>query len=53
MQINKNWHLANKMLKNPTLDQRIKWHLEHAKNCFCREMPEKIKEGIKRRGPKI
>lgn len=42
--INKDWHLANKMPKKPTLDQRIKWHLEHAKNCKCRPLHGKILE---------
>ncbi|MFA4996158.1 MAG: hypothetical protein WC536_03405 [Patescibacteria group bacterium] len=47
--INKEWHLANKMPKNPTLEHRMEWHIEHAKNCFCRPMPEKIAEEIKKR----
>jgi hypothetical protein len=42
MKINKEWHLKNKMPKNPTLDERIKWHLEHQKNCTCRSIPEKL-----------
>lgn len=48
--INKEWHLANKMPKNPTTDQRIKWHLEHAKKCKCRPLHGKILEVIKDRG---
>jgi len=40
---NKTWHQANKMRKNPTLEQRIKWHLEHSKNCNCRSLTEKLK----------
>lgn len=40
--INKEWHLAHKMPKNPTLDERVEWHIEHAKHCTCREMPESI-----------
>jgi hypothetical protein len=35
MPINKNWHLKNKMPEKPTPKQRLKWHLEHAKNCDC------------------
>ena len=50
MKINAKWHLANKMPKNPTLDQRVKWHLEHAKNCVCRPLGGKILEEIKKRG---
>lgn len=48
--INADWHKANRMPKNPTLDQRIAWHLEHAKNCNCRPLEGKILEEIKKRG---
>ncbi len=50
MPINAEWHNAHKMPKNPTVDQRIAWHVEHAKNCACREMPPKLKELIESRG---
>lgn len=49
MKINKEWHLKNRMPKNPTLEQRIEWHLNHAKNCSCRPIPEKLKAQIKAR----
>lgn len=41
--INREWHLKNKMPKNPTLEQRIEWHIKHSQNCKCREMPEDIR----------
>jgi hypothetical protein len=47
MKMNKEWHLAHKMPKNPTLEQRIKWHTAHAKNCACRPIPDKIKAEIR------
>lgn len=47
--LNKVWHLANKMPKNPTLKQRIKWHTEHAKNCNCWPIPSKLLEEIKKK----
>lgn len=43
MPINKEWHLKHKMPKNPTLEQRIKWHIEHEKHCTCRPIPDKLK----------
>jgi hypothetical protein len=49
MSINKEWHLAHRMPKNPTLDQRITWHLEHTKYCNCRKLSGKILEEIKKR----
>ena len=45
--INREWHAANPMPKNATLDQRITWHLLPKKNCHCRDIPEKIKKAIK------
>jgi hypothetical protein len=47
MKINKEWHLQNKMPKNPTFEQRVKWHLEHQKNCTCRPVPEKLVKEMK------
>jgi hypothetical protein len=45
MEINKDWHLKNKMPKNPTPQERLKWHLEHSKNCRCRSLtPEYLKK---------
>jgi hypothetical protein len=49
MKINAAWHRKNPMPKNPTLDQRIQWHISHAKNCGCREIPKKIKMEIEKR----
>jgi hypothetical protein len=51
MKLNKEWHLQHPMPKNPTLDERIAWHIAHAKHCMCREMPDKIKEEIKKKKP--
>ena len=49
MKINKTWHEKNKMPKNPSIDQRIKWHKEHANNCTCRPIPDKLMKEIKKR----
>jgi hypothetical protein len=51
--LNASWHLKNKMPKNASLDQRIEWHLAHAKNCSCRPLGGKILEEIKKRGIKV
>jgi hypothetical protein len=51
MKINKAWHEAHKLPRNATLEQRLEWHLSHAFNCGCREMPaKKIREELKARG---
>jgi hypothetical protein len=51
--INAAWHRAHPMPKNPSLDQRIEWHLEHAKHCGCRAIDGKIREEMERRGIKV
>lgn len=48
--INKQWHETHKMPKYPTLQQRMDWHLEHAKNCGCRTIPDTVLQEMKRRG---
>lgn len=53
MAINKEWHLKNKMPKNATFEERVKWHLEHQKNCNCRPIPEKLLEEMKQKKIKI
>ena len=50
MAINKEWHLANKMPKKATTEQRITWHVEHLKHCSCRPViPEKLQEEMRKR----
>ncbi|HJW97098.1 MAG TPA: hypothetical protein VJ485_02960 [archaeon] len=50
MKINAKWHLKNPMPKNPSFEQRVKWHKEHAKECACRPIPEKLKEEMRKKG---
>jgi len=49
MKLNKFWHERHPMPKNPTLEQRIAWHIEHSQHCACREMPPSIAAEIKKR----
>jgi hypothetical protein len=39
-----------KKTKKPTVEQRIEWHLAHAKNCGCRKIEGKLADEMKRRG---
>jgi hypothetical protein len=48
--INQEWHEAHRIPKNPTLDQRIEWHLEHSQHCNCRPIAGKLLEEMTRRG---
>ena len=40
--INADWHRAHRMPENPTLEQRLEWHREHARHCDCRKPPPKL-----------
>ena len=53
MKLNKEWHIAHRMPKNPSYEQRLEWHIEHAKHCQCREIPGKLRTEIKKRNIKI
>lgn len=46
---NTEWHLKHQLPDNPTLEQRINWHMEHAKRCPCPPGDEDILEELKRR----
>lgn len=50
MSINKEWHEAHKLARNASLEERINWHLAHAANCSCRDIPESIKRELEARG---
>jgi hypothetical protein len=45
--INREWHLANKMPKNATFEQRIEWHKAHLEHCACRtDLPPDVARAI-------
>lgn len=46
---NTEWHLKHQLPKNPSLDQRVKWHMEHARNCSCPSHDEDILEELQKR----
>lgn len=47
--MNKEWHESHPMPKNPTLEQRMEWHIEHARHCHCRPIPPKLQDEINKR----
>jgi len=54
MKINKEWHLCHRMPKHASIEQRIEWHIEHLKNCNCRnDIPVKLLEEMKKRKIKL
>jgi hypothetical protein len=54
MTINEEWHSKNKMPKNPSFKERVKWHIEHNKNCSCHPgFPKNLAEEMKNKGIKF
>jgi len=51
MPINADWHGKHPMPKNPTIEQRIAWHMAHQEHCGCRPIPEKLRELMVERRP--
>jgi hypothetical protein len=50
MALNATWHRAHPMPKNPSMEERIRWHEEHAKECGCRPIPRTLLKEIRKRG---
>jgi hypothetical protein len=48
--MNARWHAVHPMPPRATLDQRVTWHVAHAKACGCRPMPASVIAELTRRG---
>jgi hypothetical protein len=51
--MNAAWHARHPMPKNASLDQRVRWHLAHAKACGCRKIPKTVIAELRARGATI
>ncbi len=49
MKLNKEWNLDHPTPKNTTVEKRINWHKEQAKDCVFRDIPETLKEEMEKR----
>jgi hypothetical protein len=47
--INAAWHKQNPMPPRPTAEQRLRWHVAHAKACGCRKLTTAALNELKRR----
>jgi hypothetical protein len=47
--MNAAWHRKHPMPQRPSREQRIRWHIAHAKACSCREMPPSILMELRKR----
>lgn len=50
MTLNRDWHDAHELGQGAPMDARVAWHLEHARECGCREVPRTVREELARRG---
>jgi lambda repressor-like predicted transcriptional regulator len=48
--MNADWHRAHVLGRGASLDERVTWHLEHARVCACRVTPAEIVAEIRARG---
>ena len=47
---NREWHSTHPLPMHPSIEQRLLWHLEHARYCGCHEIPRTVREEMVRRG---
>ena len=47
--MNRDWHAKNRMPKNAMIEQRVRWHEEHARICGCRPLPPGVRAAIQKR----
>jgi hypothetical protein len=55
--MNREWHEQHKIPQGATQEERIAWHMEHARHCACRPIPEgliaKMSHAQKREAAKV
>lgn len=51
--MNREWHEKHPMPANPNLQQRIAWHIAHAAECGCRDIPESVRQALEERGTPV
>ncbi len=45
--VNAEWHAAHLMPGNPSKEERVRWHYEHAEACGCRPVPEGLSDDVR------
>jgi hypothetical protein len=49
MAINASWHRKHPMPERPSPEQRLRWHLAHARACGCRKLSASFLRELRRR----
>jgi hypothetical protein len=48
--MNEQWHRDHPLGSGSSLDERVAWHVEHAKACGCRPIPDSVAAEVRARG---
>jgi hypothetical protein len=51
--MNAEWHDVHVLGQGASMDRRVEWHLEHARECGCRAIPRTVVEELERRGVEV
>jgi hypothetical protein len=51
--MNADWHREHVLGSNAPMDTRVRWHMEHARECGCRPIPKGVQEAISRLGSTV
>jgi uncharacterized protein YdhG (YjbR/CyaY superfamily) len=43
------WHSSHRLPRGASLDERVRWHVAHARACACRPMPPSVRAKLDRR----
>ncbi|HEX4404310.1 MAG TPA: hypothetical protein VH560_05750 [Polyangia bacterium] len=44
------WHHKHPLSTRPSFDERVRWHLFHARACGCRAVPKHVAATLRERG---
>ncbi len=53
MKINAAWHRKNRVPKPADTNKYLQWHVDHARECGCRPIPDSAKKLLNQRKPKL
>lgn len=51
--VNGLWHHRNPLSTRPTLAERLRWHVSHARACGCRSIPKHVAATLRERGLQV
>lgn len=46
--MNTDWHREHVLGSKAPMEERVRWHLQHAEKCSCRPIPRDVQDAIDR-----